>query len=294
MHKLKTIFDDETRINIGNICFSLLIPHAETLRTVRLHYRDYLTAGARPDIVISVKDKPGAEQPEKNNIIMQGSSWQLYQRDGELGIYFSHKTNPAIAVFNNHIGRVEVFSRGINPSLFLYLLPELVLGLTLHNYNALFVHACGLIVKEKGCLFVAESGGGKSTLARLALNEGFTLLNDDRIIVDIKEDMNIIHSTPWHGEIEYVSNLSTHLSCVFFLEKSEQPYIAFINKRDAIVNLFKNTFSFQMNPAIMKKVLALCSRVVLQTQCYRLGFNLQTSIRLLFDEFFRQSPKEER
>lgn len=293
MHKLKTIFDDETRISIGDICFSLLIPHAETLRTVRLHYRDYLAPDALPDIVISVKNKPSAEQPKKNNIIMQGSSWQLYQRDGELGIYFSHKTNPAIAVFDNHIGRVEVFSSGINPSLFLYLLPELVLGLTLHDYNALFVHACGLIVKEKGCLFVAESGGGKSTLARLALNDGFTLLNDDRIIVAINEDMNIMHSTPWHGEIDYVSNLSAHLSCVFFLEKSVKPYIAFINKRDAIIELFKNTFALQIDTGIIQKVLALCSSVVSQTQCYRLGFNLQTSLRVLFDEFFRQNSKKE-
>jgi len=45
------------------------------------------------------------------------------------------------------------------------------------------LHGCGVLNSRKGYLFLAKSGGGKSTIAGLALKKSFRALNDDRIII---------------------------------------------------------------------------------------------------------------
>ena len=216
------------KVIIGDVCLALLMPNAKILRTLRFHYREYLT-DAQADIVINAQEAVHVERPLESNVLMRGLSWELYQKDGELGIYFLHETNPSLAIFNARINRIDFFSRRLNPSLFLCLLPELVLGLTLHLHNALLVHACGLIINNTGCLFVAASGGGKSTLARLANKAGFTLLNDDRVIIRVSQGISAMHSTPWHGEVRQTSNIAIPLGYVFFLEKSNRISIAPVN-----------------------------------------------------------------
>ena len=46
------------------------------------------------------------------------------------------------------------------------------------------LHASGIIKKNESILFVADSGGGKSTLAALLVAKGYKLLSDDFVVFD--------------------------------------------------------------------------------------------------------------
>ena len=64
------------------------------------------------------------------------------------------------------------------------------------------VHAVGLVDEiGRGHLFLGHSGAGKSTTARLWLNQpGVQILSDDRIILRAHGERIFMYGTPWHGD----------------------------------------------------------------------------------------------
>lgn len=61
---------------------------------------------------------------------------------------------------------------------------ELLLMHYLAQERGVILHACGIVIEDRGIPFLGESGAGKSTLARMWDQEnGVDILSDDRIIV---------------------------------------------------------------------------------------------------------------
>lgn len=70
---------------------------------------------------------------------------------------------------------IQKFPMASLKMLFTYLLPEI---------ETYFMHGCGVIFRDrKAIIFLAPSGGGKTSVARLAKAHGYRVLGDDRILV---------------------------------------------------------------------------------------------------------------
>ena len=90
--------------------------------------------------------------------------------------------------------------------------------------TALF-HAAAVSLDGKGYMFLGKSGTGKSTHARLWLQnlQGVELMNDDNPAVRVKADGTaVVYGTPWSGKTPCYRNVSAPVGGIVLL--SQAPY----------------------------------------------------------------------
>lgn len=76
------------------------------------------------------------------------------------------------------------------------------LGILMAPYKAVAIHTSTIVLRDRGVLFLGESGTGKSTHTRLWREniEGAVLLNDDSPIVRIINGKAFVYGSPWSGK----------------------------------------------------------------------------------------------
>ena len=86
----------------------------------------------------------------------------------------------------------------------------MMFGVVLSENSAIAIHSSVIVSRERGVLFLGESGTGKSTHTRLCREniEGATLLNDDSPIVRIVDGKALVFGSPWSGKTPCYKNLS--------------------------------------------------------------------------------------
>lgn len=91
--------------------------------------------------------------------------------------------------------------------------------------NTVLFHAAAVSLNGKGYMFLGKSGTGKSTHARLWLQnlQGVELMNDDNPAVRVfKDDTAVVYGTPWSGKTPCYRNVSAPLGGIVLL--SQAPY----------------------------------------------------------------------
>lgn len=91
--------------------------------------------------------------------------------------------------------------------------------------NTALFHAAAVSLDGKGYMFLGKSGTGKSTHARLWLNNipDTELMNDDNPAVRVKPDGTaVVYGTPWSGKTPCYRNVSAPLGGIVLL--SQAPY----------------------------------------------------------------------
>lgn len=86
-------------------------------------------------------------------------------------------------------------------------------------------HAAAVSLEGHGYMFLGKSGTGKSTHARLWLNNipGTELMNDDNPAVRVKPDGTaVVYGTPWSGKTPCYRNVSAPVAGIVLL--SQAPY----------------------------------------------------------------------
>ena len=73
--------------------------------------------------------------------------------------------------------------------------PLIMYLLALYN-NAIMIHASGVQVGKEGYIFSGVSGVGKSTIAALWMNNGYNIINDDRLMIRKYDGKYYIFNTP--------------------------------------------------------------------------------------------------
>jgi hypothetical protein len=124
-----------------------------------------------------------------------------------------------------------------------YPLDELLVQGLLARGRGVEVHACGVISGGRGLLFVGQSGGGKTTMARLWQPvPGAVVASDDRVVVRRDGSGFVLHGTPWHGEAELAEPVSAPLSAVFLLAHGLGNALTPISPAQAAARLFACSF----------------------------------------------------
>ena len=83
------------------------------------------------------------------------------------------------------------------------------LATLLRQRGLLVLHACALAHNGEAIAFVGKSGGGKSTLAELFSQQGYDVLNDDVLAIDLSQDRPLV--IPGYTQIKLRPESGLHL-----------------------------------------------------------------------------------
>lgn len=89
---------------------------------------------------------------------------------------------------------------------------------------AILLHGSVISVENKGIAFIAKSGVGKTThtnLWRQYLGDKVTVINGDKPIVRILDNVPFAYGTPWAGKERMQTNSRVELTDICIIERSE-------------------------------------------------------------------------
>lgn len=144
---------------------------------------------------------------------------------------FSHIANNAWTVFFSAERR---YALGIGPTRYFFdifrsALDLAYIKLSIAN-NFLVLHSAAILVSGKCLLFLAISGGGKTTLSENAIKHGYEVLSDDRVFVIHDTNKYFAHGTPFGN---FGLNKGGYpIAGIFILEQSDQNLIEPVSNID--------------------------------------------------------------
>jgi hypothetical protein len=151
-------------------------------------------------------------------------------------------------------------------------LDEVLVNALLVNRRGVELHACGIIDRGQGLLFIGNSGHGKTTTARLWMREPVEVVSDDRVIVRAENGGWTMYGTPWHGEAEICSPASAPLRRVYVLNKAAHNGVTPLGAAEAVANLFACAFPPFHDPHGLETVVDTLSELAESVPVARLSF----------------------
>lgn len=149
--------------------------------------------------------------------------------------------------------------------------------------DTILFHGSAIAVDGVCYLFCANSGTGKSTHARLwrdHFGDRATMINDDKPLIQIKEEGVIVYGTPWSGKHKLDTNTCAPLKAVCFLERGKENEICKITNQEALPELLRYSYH-SSDPIHLQKSLGLIARMSEQVSLYRLMCNIDPSACLV-------------
>ncbi len=243
-------------IQIGGLSMGLWCEREMSVALEQDHYPFVIAEprGQACDMELDVSFADTLEMPAARPSFSSGGLWSAFTGTTGTEFYFSSPTlgiSPYKAAWfdssfqRGHIViRRDCFAddRPVYP--LEYPIDELSMMHRLALGEGVEVHALGLADQDgSGYLFLGHSGAGKSTTARLWMNEpGVKLLSDDRIILRKRDGQVWMYGTPWHGDAGVSSPGCAPLSAIFLLEQSPQNEFLPLPGAKASAELFARCF----------------------------------------------------
>jgi len=204
-----------------------------------------------------------------------GGTWKLYRKSDHESFIVSgsrtfsfDETGTTGTIFTESIGDDAAAIRGP-----IFPFDELLYVRLLTKYSGIIAHACGIIHNGKGEVFVGASGNGKSTMAKLWMNEpNCTILNDERIIIREIHKEFFAYGTPWHGELPVCNQGKVPVQRLFFLQHADENYARRISPTDAVARLIVRSFPAIWDQEGMNANLDFMAGLSEEIPCYELGF----------------------
>lgn len=168
-----------------------------------------------------------------------------------------------------------------------YPFDQILLMYILAPKKGALLHAAGVNLNGKGCIFPGKSGAGKSTITKQFAAVGKThLLSDDRIIVRKIDGGFKAYGTPWPGEAGIALNESMPLSSIFFLNHGTTNRIKPIKPRQALERLMPVTSIPWYDKDVIPKILDFCEDLVFNVPAYVLDFKPSVEVAHVLEQFF--------
>jgi len=183
---------------------------------------------------------------------------------------FSHDHTEAD--IHHHPETKKIFREGGMDSLSLMPTDQIILARVLADRQGCILHSSGVILEDKGLLFVGHSDAGKSTLTTL-LKPRAEILCDDRIVLRQQLAGCHIYGTWSHGDVAQVSPASAPLKAIFFLKQARSNRLQRLDNRPEIIH---SLLACLIKPLVTAdwwhSMLTLVSQVAAEVPCYTLEF----------------------
>jgi hypothetical protein len=154
-----------------------------------------------------------------------------------------------------------------------YPLLELLLPNLLSSKRGVLLHACGVVDRNKGYLFLGHSGYGKTTMAKLWRDSGGVILHDDLIPVRKVNGTYLAFPIPGYGATFSKKLLQgVPVSKIFFLYHSPRNVVS--HKTGILAATLLLLRSLQPTPDVklIKNIQNFCAQITKTIPCYSLGF----------------------
>jgi len=227
---------------------------------------------SRQDLGVEVYRKaPWAIYRKGNSWIYVGISPDPEDRDIHIVAVFNHDHSRATIYHGDD--RKDLYLEGNLHSLTLFPTDQILLARVLADRGGCYLHSAGVILEDKGLLFVGHSDAGKSTMATM-LKGKVEILCDDRIIVREGPEGFRIYGTWSHGDVAEVSAHSAPLIALLFLNKAERNAVIPISHKG---EKFRKLLPFLVKPLETRdwwdRMLFLVQRIANEVPCYSLQFD---------------------
>lgn len=110
----------------------------------------------------------------------------------------------------------------------------------LSEYEGFLMHGVLISVEDRGVLFCAASGTGKTTHALLwkeLLGDKCDIINGDKPIVRIREGVPYAYGTPWCGKENIHKNTSVRITDIYFVHRAEENSVEDMMRREILPSL---------------------------------------------------------
>ena len=145
-------------------------------------------------------------------------------------------------------------------------------------YNTFLIHGSAIAADEKGYIFTAKSGTGKSTHTRLwreLLGERAIMVDDDKPMIHVNEDGSAsVNGTPWNGKHHLGGPVSVPLKAICLLEQSKDNWIREISQSEAMPRLMQQIYR-PFKPETLVRTMDCVTRM--RISYYQMGCNMDIS-----------------
>ena len=135
----------------------------------------------------------------------------------------------------------EIQDRGYLESLAVYRkIAEKIL-----DFNGFLMHGVAIDVNGWGVAFLAKSGVGKSTHAKLwaeVFKDKITVINGDKPLIRITDNKIFAYGSPWAGKEKLHANGKTELKKICFIERSDTNECLSMNKGEVLKRLINQVY----------------------------------------------------
>jgi hypothetical protein len=251
-------------------------------------YRPFLAYPCEHPVSLKVPVRlsldPGPPTAELPLLFDTGGSWSAYQYDNgvllELQLQQSG-THLWKAVLDPQLPSVSIYCgrRLVRPgptevtvsNPLHYPLDQLLLTYLLTPRQGLVLHAAGIHLHQQGIVLAGRSGAGKTTVMR-QLDQRFSGLSDDRVIVRNHDSIPHVYGTPWAGEGRVASAEFARLRAVLLLHQASEPRLVPLTASDAIRQLLPTASILWYDRQRMAMALDFVESLLTQVPAYELHF----------------------
>jgi hypothetical protein len=137
-------------------------------------------------------------------------------------------------------------------------------------FSAIMLHGSGIIRQGRSAIFLAHSGGGKSTAIDLSSN--CPILNDDQVVLRKKGDKIYAFGTPFGKRTS--GQVSAKLGGFFLLEKSKKFNLVKIEPQEVLKYLWSTLpdQTFFLPHHLKIRVIDILNKASREVPCYKLYF----------------------
>ena len=221
-------------------------------------FKNYLKSFDQPDLLITISQQEIDEEKRCHP--------DLY--------------TPNIVVESDRVGVTYDFGF-LEPFVVLKKLADAVIA-----FDTLLIHGAAVAMDGYAYLFVAPSGVGKSTRAKMwcDLYPGSFVINGDKPLLRFSGDVVYTCGTPWCGKEGWNTNTMVPLRAIFFLERAEKKTaIEEINIGKAFPILLQQTHQ-PLKPDLMYRTIELLKQLNKRVRLYKYSSTLsQEAIRIAYE-----------
>ncbi|MBO7217893.1 MAG: hypothetical protein J6V50_04250, partial [Clostridia bacterium] len=167
----------------------------------------------------------------------------------------------------------------------------------LPDFDRTVFHGAAITYRDKGFIFTAPSGTGKSThikLWRRYLGKSVDIVNGDKPILRALGDDVFVDSSPWSGKEGWSKNRSAKLHGICVIKRGSENKIYKISGGEALPILIKQIYR-PKNPLAFAKTLELMDKILKNLPVYILECDMseeavKTSFEALTNEEYEKAP----
>lgn len=140
------------------------------------------------------------------------------------------------------------------------------------EHDTFLFHCSAVAVDGKAYLFTAPSGTGKSTHTRLwreYFGDRAVMINDDKPLLQVREDAIYVCGTPWCGKHGLNINQKAQIQGICILKRGTENKIWQISSMEAYPDLYRQTYR-PAERGKMVKTLALLKQLAERIPLYQM------------------------